>query len=259
MLWQKNWWESRIMFWTGLVTFGSLTIWVISHTPTDPSWAGRLQRGAGSWNEETRQALPSLNSFQGQVWVFWFKLTLKFLLPYMAMCWAAMIPGCASPWTGKRLVGGREFMLSLPVSRHRILLTQAAVGCGELWLVAVASSALLPIISHWKGQWYSLEDALIFASLSALGALVFYSLTLLMTVFLDNGLMSLFFCVAVYVTTLFPFRFIESSPRWNIHRLIAGEDYFLHGQIPWLLSGVCLLVSALLLFGAVRVFERRDF
>src|SRR5262245_39720841 len=259
MLWQKNWWESRIMFWTGLLTFGSLIIWVISHTSPDPSWAGRLQRGAGSWNEETRQALPSLNSFQGQVWVFWFKLTLKFLLPYLAMCWATLIPGCASPWTGKRLDGGREFLLSLPVSRRRILLTQAAVGCGELWLVAVASSALLPIISHWKGQWYSVKDALIFASLSVLGALVFYFITLLMTVIFDNGFKSLLFGLVVYAVTLYPLRLIESSPRWNINRLIAGEDYFLHGQIPWLTWVAGLLVSALLLFGAVRVFERRDF
>lgn len=259
MLWQKSWWESRILLWVSLALVVFLMVLEISHISHDPSWEENLLRGAGSWNEETRQALPSLNSFQGRVWVIWFKVTFKFILPYLAMCWATLVPGCANPYTGKSIDEGRIFMLSLPVSRRGILLTQAATGCGALWLIAVTSSLLLPIISLWKGQWYSVKDALIFASLSILGALVFYFLTLLMTVIFDNGMKSLLLGVVVYATTLYPLRLFESSPRWNINRLIAGEDYFLHGRIPWLASGVCLLISALLLLGAVRVFERRDF
>jgi len=247
------------MLWVCLSMVCFLTVLAISHISPGPSWAERMQRVAGSWNEETRQALPSLSSFQGQVWALWFKLAFKFLLPYLAMCWATFVPGCASPYTGKSLDEARIFMLSLPVSRRGILLTQAAMGCGQLWLVAVASSLLLPIISSWNGQWYSVKDALIFTSLSTLGALVFYFLTLLMTVIFDNGLKSLGFCIVVYLTSLYPLRLFESSPRWNINRLIAGDDYFLHGQIPWLASGACLLISVLLLLVAVRVFERRDF
>jgi hypothetical protein len=259
MLWQKNWWETRIMLWTCLGAASLVTIWLIVHPSPDPSWAERLQRISGNWNEETRQALPSLSSFQGHLWAVWFKGVLKFLLPYFAMCWATFVPGCASPWTGLVLDGGRVFMLSLPVSRRGILLTQAAMGCGGLWLVAVGSSLLLPIISHWRGQWYSVKDALVFASLSFLGALVFYFLALLMTTIFDNGFKSLGCCVVVYLATLYPVRFIESSPHWNINRLIAGEDSFFHGRIPWLALIVSLLVSASLLFITVRVFERRDF
>ncbi|MGH9769199.1 MAG: hypothetical protein ACREAB_17365 [Blastocatellia bacterium] len=132
------------------------------------------------------------------------------------------------------------------------------MGCAALWLVAVGSSLLLPIISRLKGQWYSVKDVLIFASLSVLGALIFYFLTLLLMVIFDNGLKSLLFCLVVYAATLYPLRFIESSPRWHINRLIAGEDYFLHGQIPWFAVMVSLLVSGSLLFAAIRVFERRD-
>jgi hypothetical protein len=260
MLWQKNWWETRIMLWVCLVVITFMTIWVMSPTSyPDPSRAERLQRISGRWNEETRQALPSLSSFQGQTWLVWFKGSLRLILPYLAMCWATLVPGCASPWTGKRLDGGRIFILSLPVSRRRILLTQAAMGCGELWLVAVGSSLLLPIVSHWKGQWYSVKDAMVFASLSFLGALVFYFLTLLMAVIFDNGLRALGVCIVVYLAMLFTSGLTESSPRWNINRLIAGEDYFLHGRIPWLALIVSLLVSASLLFITVRVFERRDF
>ncbi len=259
MIWKKSWWETRIMLWLCLALFSLLAVLAMSQASTDPSWAERLQRNAGSWSEETRQALPALSAFQGQVWVFWFKLSVNYLLPYLAMCWATFVPGCASPWTGAKLDGTRLFMLSLPVSRRRILLSQAVMTCGELWLIAAGSSLLLPIISRLKGQRYSVTDALIVASLSALGALVFYFLTLLMTVIFDNGLKSLFSCVIVYLAMNYPPRFIESFPRWSISRLIAGEDYFLHGQIPWLALIVSLTVSASLLLVTVRVFERRDF
>jgi hypothetical protein len=228
---------------------------LIAHDP----WAKKLANSANMFNEETRQALPALSAFQGQVWVFWFKGVMRFFVPYLAICWATLIPGCASPWTGTKLDGWRAFMLSLPVSRRKILLTQVAMNCGELWLVALTSSALLPMISRWKGQWYSVKDALIFASLSVIGALVFYFLTLLMTVIFDNGFKSLALCLPVFVVASYPLRFVESSPRWNINRLIAGEDYFLYGRIPWPALIVSLLISASLLFGAVRIYERRDF
>jgi hypothetical protein len=259
MLWRKNWWETRVLLWTCLGVASLITIWLMAHPFSHLTWAERLQRISVEWNEETRQALPSLTSFQGHVWAVWFKGAFKFLLPYCAMSWATLVPGCASPWTGLTLEGGRVFMLSLPVSRRRILLTQAAASCGGLWLVAVGSSLLLPIISRWRGQWFSVKDALVFATLSFLGALVFYFLGLLMTTIFDNGFKSLGCSILVYIATLYPLRFIESSPRWNINRLIAGDDYFLHGRIPWLALIVSLLVSASLLLIALRIFERRDY
>jgi hypothetical protein len=81
----------------------------------------------------------------------------------------------------------------------------------------------------------------------------------LMTTIFDNGFKSLGCSILVYIATLYPLRFIESSPRWNINRLIAGDDYFLHGRIPWLALIVSLLVSASLLLIALRIFERRDY
>jgi hypothetical protein len=258
MLLQKNWWESRTILWTSLVTLICLAGMVMAFIAHDP-WAKKLANSANMFNEETRQALPALSAFQGQVWVFWFKGVMRFFTPYLAICWAALVPGCAGPSTGKRFDGWRVFTLSLPISRRKILLTQIAMHCGGLCLVALASSALLPVISRWKGQWYSIKDAFIFASLSVIGALVFYFLTLLMTVIFDSGVKSLMFCLPVFVVASYPIRFVESYPRWNINRLIAGEDYFLYGRIPWLALIVSLLISASLLFGAVRIYERRDF
>src|SRR5262245_53140995 len=113
MLWQKSWWESRIMLWVSLGVVVFTAVWEMSYISHDSSWRESLLRGAGSWNEETRQALPSLNSFQGHVWAMWFKVSFRFMLPYLAMGWATFVPGCASPWTGKSLDEGRIFMLSL--------------------------------------------------------------------------------------------------------------------------------------------------
>jgi hypothetical protein len=40
--------------------------------------------------------------------------------------------------------------------------------------------------------------------------------------------------------------------------VMAGESYFYHGQIPWpgLLTG--LILSAVFIFTAIRIYERRD-
>ncbi len=258
-LWQKSWWELRMTFWTSLATISLLAVLLMYGISGDSQWAGKLQRDAAGWNEETRQALPALIAFQGRVWALWFKGGMEFLLPYIAMVWATLAPGCANPWTGVKLDAARLFVLSLPVSRRRILLTQAAMNCLGLWLATAAASLLIPALAFWKGQWFSAGDALIFASLAVVGALVFYFLGLLMTVVFDSGLKSLLFCMAVFAVTLPSSRWVESHPRWHINRLLGGEDYFLHGQIPWLALIVCLLVSALLLFVTVRIFERRDF
>jgi hypothetical protein len=39
---------------------------------------------------------------------------------------------------------------------------------------------------------------------------------------------------------------------------MAGESYFYHGQIPWLGLLAGGILSAVFMFTAVRIYERRD-
>jgi hypothetical protein len=40
---------------------------------------------------------------------------------------------------------------------------------------------------------------------------------------------------------------------------MSGETYFRHGKIPWPGLLASLAVSALMMFAAARIYERRDF
>jgi hypothetical protein len=39
---------------------------------------------------------------------------------------------------------------------------------------------------------------------------------------------------------------------------MAGESYFFHGRIPWLGLSISLILSAVFIFTAIRIYERRD-
>ena len=52
---------------------------------------------------------------------------------------------------------------------------------------------------------------------------------------------------------------IEEYPWWNVYHVMSGESYFHHGEIPWLGLLASLMVSALMMIVAVRIYEWRDF
>jgi hypothetical protein len=66
---------------------------------------------------------------------------------------------------------------------------------------------------------------------------------------------------AIALGLFFPFtrRPVEEFPWWHIYHVMSGETYFLYGKIPWLGLLASLAVSALMMFAAARIYERRDF
>jgi hypothetical protein len=90
------------------------------------------------------------------------------------------------------------------------------------------------------------------------GSAVFFCLAFLLTVILGNYLV-VFLLVEVVVFALFVsfIRFGE-RPWWNILGMMSGESYFYHGRIPWLGLLISLILSAVFMFTAVRIYERRD-
>jgi hypothetical protein len=128
-----------------------------------------------------------------------------------------------------------------------------------MFLVALLPSLLFPIIARFHGQWFSWRDTLVYTFLAILGSAVFFCFAFLLTVILGNYLV-VFLLVEVVVFALFvSFIRFGTRPWWNILGMMSGESYFYHGQIPWLGLLISLAVSALMMFAAVRIFERRDF
>jgi len=254
MLWKKGWWETRWLFLIGLVAIFLAYGLAFGWGDYDAArWAARLQRSV-SLSESERQAL---NNYQGQTWALWYKQLLNFIWADFAVVMGAVCLMTACPWMPSQGAAGL-FTFSLPVSRRKVLLSQAAVGFGEMFLFALIPSLLLPVIARFNGQWFSWGDTLIYTLLMIFGGAVFFCFAFLLTVIVGNYLVAFILVEAVVFALILPFQTFEERPWWNILGVMAGESYFYHGRIPWpgLLTGVIL--SAVFIFTAIRIYERRD-
>jgi ABC-2 type transport system permease protein len=254
MLWKKSWWDTRWLFLAGLVATLVMFGWALGWGNYDATdWTARLQR-MESLSESDRHAL---NNYQGHVWALWVKLLFNFIWADFAVALGAMCLMSACPWTSYQKAAGL-FTFSLPASRRKVLLAPAAVGFIELFLIGLIPSLLLPVIALFHGRRFSLGDALIYAVLLIFGGAVLFCFAFLVTVISSNYIMSFvlieIIIIALYLTSLS----FAPRPRWNILGVMAGESYFFHGRIPWLGLAISLILSAVFLFAAVRIYERRD-
>jgi hypothetical protein len=256
MLWKKGWWETRWLFLIALVSIFLASRLTFGWGDYDAAkWAARLQRST-DLSESERQAL---NSYQGQTWALWFKLLLNIFWADYAVVMGSICLMTACPWMSSQGAAG-VFTFSLPVSRRKVLLSQAAVGFSEVFLAALIPSLLLPIIARFHGQWFSLSDTLIYVLLMVFGGAVFFCFAFLLTVILGNYLVAFILVEAVVFALYLPFfmRSFGERPWWNIAGVMAGDSYFYQGRIPWLGLLISLILSAVFMFAAVRMYERRD-
>jgi ABC-2 type transport system permease protein len=253
MLWKKTWWETRLVFLILLLSVILMYFLIFWGGYDAGHWAARLHRDT-SMSESERQAL---NNYQGHTWALSFKLFFSFIMADFAVIFGALSLITACPWMSSQKAIGL-FTFSLPVSRRKVLLSQAAACLGEMSLAALLLSLILPIVARFHGQWFSWRDTLIYAFLNIFGVAVFFCFAFLLTVIVGNYLVA-FLSLEIVVIALFV-PFIQFSPRpwWNILGMMAGESYFFHGQIPWLGLFISLILSAVFMFAAIRIYERRD-
>jgi hypothetical protein len=260
MLWQKSWWETR---WGLLVFIGVMLLFAVWRLPlgqTDlAQWYSSLQKREPIWSEESRGLLPLLNSYQGYMWYNWFKLLLLIMWPTFAVTMGATLVAASCPWMAGGPGAAGLFTFSLPVSRRRVLLTHAALVAVEMMLVALAPSLMFPIAFRFIGADVAFGSAVVHALLLSLGGMVFVSLTFLLTAVFNSQLKAVAIGIVIVFALLFPIRPLEEFPWWNVYHVMSGETYFRYGQIPWLGLFASLAVSALMMFAAVRIYERRDF
>ena len=218
-----------------------------------------LLEGAPTWSEDSRRLLPLLRSQQGYVWLYWFKFMLLFMWPMYAVTQGVTLVPSSCPWMKGGSGEAGLFTFSLPVSRRRVLLTNAALVGAELVLVALAPSLIFPIVSHFTGADVPFVSTLVYALLLSFGGMIFPAFSFLLTTVFDNHWKMVATGFAVVITLIFPPRLVEEYPWWHVYHVMSGETYFRYGKIPWLGLFASLAVSASMMFAAVRIYERRDF
>lgn len=255
MLWYKSWLETRSRFLIGLVlgvlsAASTVLVYpeVVKLLPLVPD----VDPG-GLIGRQVAESAELARTYRGYVWSEWFRQNLPQLWTLFAVLLGT--GGLLSQASG----GGALFTLSLPVSRNHLLGVRAAAALGQLLVLAVVPSLVVPLLSQAIGQTYSIGDVLVHAACLFVGGAVFFSLTfLLSTVFSDIWRPPLIVLCAAFTMSLVE-QLSRGLPRVGLFSVMSAEAYFRHGAVPWLGLMASTVLSAAALYGAARNMARQDF
>lgn len=253
MLLRKGWWETR---WIFLVMIGVLVLFalVIGTTSFDAaSWADKLQRNS-SMSEAARQML---NNFEGRIWTIWFKTVLAWVWTLYAIMLAAACHMFTAPYAPSH-ASIPQWTLSLPVSRRQMLLTHVLIAAGEAILMALIPSIVLSLAAGIRGQDFPASEALFYALLGIGGGAIFFGASYLATVLVRNWLGGAAIIAAIAGGIIGFTEAIETQPAWSPFTIMAGEQYRLYGQMPWLGLLISMGLCLLFIYIGIRVYEQRD-
>ena len=228
MLWTKSWLETRSRFLIGVaLTLCSAAATVLMYPRVLELLPAVPRNVEGELGRRIRESVELARTFGGYIGEEWFRNNLRQLATLFAI-----LLGAAGLFAR-----GATFTLSLPFSRQRLIGVRAAVGLGELFVLVLVPSLLVPILAPAIGQSYGLDAALLNGVRVFVAVSVFYALALLLsTIFLDSWRPVLIALAVAFVFSVF--------------RAVSAEWWFLFA------SGI---VAAGLYGGAVANVARRDF
>jgi hypothetical protein len=161
------------------------------------------------------------------------------------------------------------FTLALPVSRAGLLAIFAAVGLGEMAVLALLPCALIPSLSLLYRQYYPLQEALHFSILwFGTGSVIFAAALFLSVVFEGEytapaGCFILFMFVSLlsawkplqpWHLNVFQTMGDFGAMHWDAQRVILLSD-----SLHWARLSVTLLIACAIFLATLRVMQKQDF
>ena len=253
MLWYKHWLETRWRFFTGLIMLTALGALLVFTEPLTSAAMDNFQDPGGMMGEILREQIALSKTYEGYVWVQWFAKNLLF-----GWILFAILIGVGGIVTESSR-GGALFTLSLPITRRRMLAVRAAMGAGELAVLALAPSLLIPVLSLLVGKTYGAGEALVYVMMTVAGGMVFYAFSILLsTIFSDKIKPIVIGLAAVFVLEMVSLLFKKFAP-YSVTQIMSGASYFRTGELPVAGLAASLGVAALMFYLSLRIVERRDF
>ena len=246
MLWYKSWRDTQLWFLLGLLALSAQVVALYMSYPMDPKTT--FPNGAlGVLPPE--MLLLRGSDFRSYVWLRWFSNTMLLFWPPIAIALAG---------TGFEQPAGREYLLSLPISRTRAMLTRLAVTMAELAAATVLPTLLLCAMAPLRGQHYPLSDALAHAAILYVAGSGLVGLTMFLRTTLTDTAAYVALAALVVLVGLFTFVATGFTP-YSVFRLMNGADYFFNHHIPWTGLAMSATIGAILAWLSVRLIEARDF
>jgi ABC-2 type transport system permease protein len=251
MLWYKAWLETRWRFLIGLFLTLGLAALTVRAYPMIQELLGAvtLPDPDTALGRQVAEGVELASTYPGYIWSQWFLKNL----PQTWTLFAALLG--AGGLLSQTHRGEGLFMLSLPVSRRRVVTVRAATCLAELFVIALVPSLAISLLSVSMGESYSLVDALVHAVALFAAGTVFFSLSfLLSTIFADVWRPFLIVaCLGIAEQS------VRDYLRVGMFRLMSAEGYFRGDGLPWAGLLAAVATSAFLLYVAARNIERRDF
>ena len=253
MLWYKHWLETRWRFFIGLALLTALSAMVVFTEPLTSAAIDNYQDPGGMVGEILREQIELSKTYDGYVWVQWFNKNLLF-----GWILFAILIGVGGVVTESSR-GGALFTLSLPVTRRRMLAVRAATGAGELAVLALVPSLLIPLLSLFIGETYSAGEVFVYVLLMVAGGIVFFALSILLsTIFSDKVKPIVVGLVAVFVLETVSLLVKKFAP-YSVTSVMSGATYFRTGELPLAGLAASLAVAAVMFYLSLKIVERRDF
>ena len=245
MLWYKSWLDTRLWFFLGMCMLAAQALALYVSYPMDPVTS--FPNGAlGVLPDEMAQLRTG--DFRGYIWLRWFSTTMLLFWPVFVIALAG---------TGLESRAGREYLLSLPFTRRRIVLTRlSGCVCADRRLHRAAVAAGLRAGAA-GGQHYPVGDALVHSLILLVGGLGLFGLTMFLRVITTDAAAYTVAGALVVLCALFTFVAQGFTP-YSILRVMNGADYFFDHRVPWMGLTVSAGLGLGLIWWSMRVVEQRD-
>jgi ABC-type transport system involved in multi-copper enzyme maturation permease subunit len=246
MLWLKWWIDTRHWFILGVLLLSAQVLAFYMSYPMDP--ATTFPNGAlGVLPPE----MPLLRGgdFRSYVWLRWFSTSMLLFWPLFAIALAG---------TGFEKPAGREYLLSLPVSRRRAAAMRLIVVLLEIAGITVLPTLLLCAMAPLRGQYYPVSEALAHSAIFYVAGLGLVGLTMFLRAIMADVAAYVAMAAMVFLVGMFTFLATGFTP-YSVFRLMNGADYFFNHHVPWAGLATSVAVGAVLAWLSVRLVEARDF
>src|SRR3954469_7308667 len=246
MLWYKSWLDTQRWFLLGLMLLMAQVLALYMSYPMDP--ATSYPNGALAVSP-AEMALVRLGDFRSYVWVRWFSTTMLLFWPVFAAVLAA---------TGFEGAAGREYLLSLPVTRRRIAWTRLALASVQIVAFTVVPSLFICAMAPLVGQRYPVADALAYSLILSVGGFGLFGLTMFLrttgsdvTAYAATGTLVVLWGLITFV--------VKDVTPYSVFRVMNGADYFFYDRLPWTGLGISAAAGAALVYVSVWIVEHRGF
>lgn len=246
MLWYKSLVETRRWSILAVTVLAAQVVALYVAYPMDPLTS--YPNGAlGVLPDE--MARLRTGDFRGYVWVRWFSTTMLLFWPVYVIALAG---------TDLESSAGREYLLSLPVSRRRIVLTRMAVAWAQIAVLTVLPSLLLTVMAPLRGQHYPIQDVLAHSAILLVGGMCLFGVTMFLRTAIDD--VAAFVAVGALVVLGLILTFVvEEVTPYSLFRVMNGAEYFFHQRVPWTGLALSALVGGAFVLASLAVVERREY